>query len=88
MASRSERHQPGDGAAGRTGGKAGLQLSQLLAGQHFGRTPHSAMANQISALVRGGFGRDFIGVHGEVGENGQGMTNTGISHIVNGLADD
>jgi len=39
-----------------------------------GETPHSAMANQISALVRAASGRDFIGVHGEVGENGQCMT--------------
>jgi lysophospholipase L1-like esterase len=39
-----------------------------------GETPHAAMANQISALVRAASGRDFIGVHGEVGENGQGMT--------------
>jgi hypothetical protein len=39
-----------------------------------GETPHSAMANQINALVKAASGRDFIGVHGEVGENGQGMT--------------
>jgi hypothetical protein len=32
------------------------------------------MANQISALVQAASGRDFIGVHGEVGENGQCMT--------------
>lgn len=38
-----------------------------------GETTHSAMANQITALVRSRFGRDFIGVHGEVGENGQCM---------------
>jgi len=38
-----------------------------------GETPHSAMANQISALVRAASGRDFIGVHSEVGENGQCM---------------
>jgi hypothetical protein len=39
-----------------------------------GETPHAAMANQISALVKAASGRDFIGVHGEVGENGQCMT--------------
>ena len=39
-----------------------------------GETPHAAMANQISALVQAASGRDFIGVHGEVGENGQCMT--------------
>ena len=38
-----------------------------------GETPHSAMANEISILVKTGTGRDFIGVHGEVGENGQCM---------------
>ncbi|HLX96688.1 MAG TPA: dockerin [Verrucomicrobiae bacterium] len=38
-----------------------------------GETPHSAMANEITALVRAASGRDFIGVHEEVGENGQGM---------------
>jgi hypothetical protein len=36
-----------------------------------GETPHSAMANQISALVRAASGREFVGVHSEVGENGQ-----------------
>ena len=38
-----------------------------------GETAHAAMANQISALVQADFHREFIGVHGEVGENGQGM---------------
>jgi hypothetical protein len=38
-----------------------------------GETPHSAMANQITALVRANLGRDFISVHGAVGESGQGM---------------
>ncbi len=31
------------------------------------------MANEITALVRAASGRDFVGVHGEVGENGQCM---------------
>jgi lysophospholipase L1-like esterase len=39
-----------------------------------GETPHSTMANQVSALVKAASGLDFIGVHGEVGENGQCMT--------------
>ena len=38
-----------------------------------GETAHSAMGNQITALVRAALGRDFVSVHGEVGENGQGM---------------
>ena len=39
-----------------------------------GETPHSTMGNEISALVMAASGRDFISVHGEVGENGQCMT--------------
>ena len=38
-----------------------------------GETPHSAMANEISAMVRADLGRDFISVHSAVGEDGQGM---------------
>ncbi|MFO1478051.1 MAG: dockerin [Verrucomicrobiota bacterium] len=37
-----------------------------------GETPHSAMANQITAMARAA-GRDYTGVHSEVGENGQCM---------------
>jgi len=35
-----------------------------------GETPHTAMADQITAMVRAA-GRDYVGVHGEFGENGQ-----------------
>ncbi len=38
-----------------------------------GETPHSAMANEITALVRADLGRDFVSVHAAVGEDGQGM---------------
>ena len=38
-----------------------------------GETPHSAMANEITALVRADLGRDFVSVHSAVGEDGQGM---------------
>ena len=38
-----------------------------------GETPHSAMANEITALVRANLGRDFVSVHAAVGEDGQGM---------------
>src|SRR6202142_3536760 len=38
-----------------------------------GETAHSAMGNQISALVRNALGCDFVSVQGEVGENGQCM---------------
>jgi hypothetical protein len=38
-----------------------------------GETPHSAMANEISALVRADSGRDFVSIHSAVGEDGRGM---------------
>jgi hypothetical protein len=38
-----------------------------------GETPHTAMANQISALYQERFGKDYVGVHGEFGENGQSL---------------
>jgi hypothetical protein len=38
-----------------------------------GETPHTAMANQITALVRARLGCDFISIHSAVGEDGQGM---------------
>jgi hypothetical protein len=38
-----------------------------------GETPHAAMANQISALYQQAAGQDYVGVHGEFGENGQGL---------------
>jgi hypothetical protein len=39
-----------------------------------GETPHTAMANQVTALVNAVSGQDYVGVHGEFGENGQCMT--------------
>lgn len=36
-----------------------------------GETPHASMANQISALALEAAGVDYVGVHGEFGENGQ-----------------
>jgi hypothetical protein len=39
-----------------------------------GETPHASMANQITALAQAVDGADYIGVHGEVGENGQPIT--------------
>ena len=38
-----------------------------------GETPHASMANQITALAQAADGGDYVGVHGEVGENGQGI---------------
>jgi hypothetical protein len=38
-----------------------------------GETPHSAMANQLTALVKANFSRDFASIHSAVGEDGQGM---------------
>jgi hypothetical protein len=39
----------------------------------FGETPHTAMADQISALYRRDTGGDYVTVHTVVGESGQGM---------------
>lgn len=36
-----------------------------------GETAHSAMGNQLTALVKAAGGADYVNVHGEVGENGQ-----------------
>lgn len=38
-----------------------------------GETPHTAAANEISALYAARFHRDFVSVHSAVGEDGQGM---------------
>jgi hypothetical protein len=38
-----------------------------------GETHHSAMANQITSLVRSAFGKDYITAHTVVGESGQGI---------------
>ncbi len=38
-----------------------------------GETPHAAMADEITALVKAAGEKDFISVHGEFGENGQGI---------------
>ncbi|MDP4179890.1 MAG: dockerin type I domain-containing protein [Bacillota bacterium] len=42
-------------------------------GNIFGETPHTAMANQITSLVRASSGKDYITVHTVVGESGQGI---------------
>ncbi|PYG87376.1 dockerin type I repeat protein [Ruminiclostridium sufflavum DSM 19573] len=42
-------------------------------GNIFGETPHTAMANQITSLVRAASGKDFVSVHTAVGESGQGI---------------
>ena len=38
-----------------------------------GETPHTAMANQLTALVKSSLERNFISIHSAVGEDGQGM---------------
>jgi hypothetical protein len=38
-----------------------------------GETQHGAMANQITSMVQSAFGKNYISVQGEFGENGQGM---------------
>jgi hypothetical protein len=39
-----------------------------------GETAHASMANEITALVQAADGGDYVGVHGEVGEDGQGIS--------------
>jgi hypothetical protein len=39
-----------------------------------GETPHASMANQITALFQAAGGGDHVSVHGEFGENGQGIS--------------
>jgi hypothetical protein len=43
-------------------------------GNIYGETPHTAMADQITSLVMGAAGSDYITVHTVVGESGQGMS--------------
>jgi hypothetical protein len=43
-------------------------------GNIFGETPHTAMADQITTLVKTASGKDYITVHTVVGESGQAMT--------------
>jgi hypothetical protein len=42
-------------------------------GNIFGETPHAAMANQITSLVREASGKDYVTAHTVVGESGQGI---------------
>ena len=46
-----------------------------------GETPHGAMSSQLTTLVSAATGADFVGVHGDVGENGQ-----CLSFLVKGAA--
>jgi hypothetical protein len=39
-----------------------------------GETPHASMANELTSLVQGAGAADYVGVHGEFGENGQCLT--------------
>jgi lysophospholipase L1-like esterase len=50
-----------------------------------GETPHTAMANELSALVKANFGRDYVSVHSAVGEDGQGMVFLKKNAIPKGL---
>jgi hypothetical protein len=46
-----------------------------------GETPHASMANEITSLVIAAGGADYVGIHGEFGENGQ-----CLSFLVKGAA--
>jgi hypothetical protein len=50
-----------------------------------GETPHSAMASEITALVRANLGREFVSIHSAVGEDGQAMTYLKKNAIQNGV---
>lgn len=50
-----------------------------------GETPHTAMADQLTALVRANFHRDFISVHSAVGEDGQGMVFLKKNAVIKGV---
>lgn len=50
-----------------------------------GETPHTAMANEISALAEADLGRDYVTVHSAVGEDGQGMVFLKKNAIQRGL---
>jgi len=54
-----------------------------------GETPHASMANQVTALFQAAGGSDYVTVHGEFGENGQGIAllkKDAIEGEVNGRA--
>ncbi len=54
-----------------------------------GETPHTGMANQVTSMVMAANGADYIGVHGEFGENGQCMNflvKGAVDNGVNGRA--
>src|SRR5262249_26486106 len=38
-----------------------------------GETAHGSMANQVTTMAMAADGADYVGVHGEVGENGMGI---------------
>jgi lysophospholipase L1-like esterase len=50
-----------------------------------GETPHSSMANEITALVQAKLGHDYVSIHSAVGENGQGMVFLKKNAIPKGL---
>jgi hypothetical protein len=50
-----------------------------------GETPHSAMANEITALIRDRYDRDYVTIHSAVGENGQGMVSLKKNAVQKGL---
>jgi len=52
----------------------------------YGETPHSAMANEITALIRANGDRDFVSVHCAVGEGGRGMIYLKKNPVKNGVS--
>jgi len=50
------------------------QYPQAYPGNIDGETPHTAMADEITALVMQAAGKDYVSVHTVVGESGQGLS--------------
>jgi hypothetical protein len=50
-----------------------------------GETPHTGMASQVTSMVMAANGGDYVGVHGEFGENGQCLTYLVKGAAVNGV---
>ncbi|MBN2736133.1 MAG: hypothetical protein JXR70_04070 [Spirochaetales bacterium] len=50
-----------------------------------GETPHSSMANQISALLKNNHDRDYVSVHTNVGEDGKALVYLKKEATINGV---
>lgn len=51
----------------------GYYAPNIYPGNIFGETPHTAMAGQITSMVRSNWDKDYITAHTVIGESGQGI---------------